>query len=313
MLANRVSMDRSLPAPLFRWVPYVDALMFPLSNEEARTARPDLTISYESLDRLLQTHLKDLGLTRLPPTLPGFLSQVVTPTLNRLKQGGAVAFKFQTAYVRTLDISNPSADQAGQVYARFFQKGKSTSSEYKTLQDYLFRYISREAGRLDVVVHIHTGFGIGQYFDIEHSNPLLLESVFNDPMLRRTRFVLLHGGWPFTRQTAALLLKPNVYVDFSAIPFIFYPRETSGVIRNLLEISPDKVLFGTDGFEIDPNMSFLNWEELAYIGTSSARLALAQALTEMIQDHEITKEEALAFAKKVLRENAINLYKLGTP
>ncbi len=45
MLANRVVMDRSLLVPRFRWVPYVDALMFPLSNDEARKARLDLVTS----------------------------------------------------------------------------------------------------------------------------------------------------------------------------------------------------------------------------------------------------------------------------
>jgi predicted TIM-barrel fold metal-dependent hydrolase len=312
MLANRVVMDRSLPTPRFRWVPYVDALMFPLSNEVVRKARPDLVTSYGSLERLLKTHLTDLGLSRLPTSLEGYLKRVVTPTMERQKHGGAVAVKFQTAYVRTLDISNPSVEQAKRVYNRYVKGGKPTAGEYKALQDYLFRYISREAGRLDLVVHIHTGFGIGRYFDVVDSNPLLLEPVFNDPALRKTNFVILHGGWPFAKQSAAMLLKPNVSVDFSAIAFLLYPRETSDVLRSWLEISPDKVLFGTDGFEIDPGMPFFNWEELTCMGTRSARQALAFALTEMMSDSEITYEGALSIARKVLRENAVKLYKLET-
>ncbi len=313
MLANRVVMDRSLPAPRFRWVPYVDALMFPLSNEAVRRARPDLVPSYGSLERLLKTHLADLGLNRLPPSLGGYLTKIVTPTLERQKQGGAVAVKFQTAYVRTLDISNPSAEQAKRAYDRTIEGGTPTDGEYKALQDYLFRYISREAGRLDLPVHVHTGLGIGKFFDVAGSNPLLLEPVFNDPVLRPTKFVMLHGGWPFTEQCAALLLKPNVYVDFSARAFLFYPRELSRAIRSWLEISPDKVLFGTDGFELDPHMPFLNWEEFTWLGTYSARQALAQVLTEMMQDNEMSQEEALAIARKVLRENAVTLYKLESP
>jgi predicted TIM-barrel fold metal-dependent hydrolase len=313
MLANRVVMDRSLPVPRFRWVPYVDALMFPLSNEAVRQARPDLVTSYGSLERLLKTHLTDLGLNRLPPSLEGYLTGVVTPTLERQKQGGAVAFKFLTAYVRKLDISNPSVDQVQRVYARYIEGGKPTAGEYQALQDYLFRFISREAGRLDLPVHIHTGFGIGRYFDVVDSNPLLLEPIFNEPLLRNTKFVMIHGGWPFTEQSAALLLKPNVYVDFSARAFLLYPRELSQALRRWLEISPDKVLFGTDGFELDPDMPFLNWEEFTCLGTRSTRQALALTLTEMMQDNEISYEEALSIARKVLRENAVKLYKLETP
>jgi predicted TIM-barrel fold metal-dependent hydrolase len=230
--------------------------------------------------------------------------------MERQKHGGAVAVKFQTAYVRTLDISNPLVEQAKRVYGRYVKGGKPTAGEYKALQDYLFRYISREAGRLDLAVHIHTGFGIGKYFDVVDSNPLLLEPVFNDPVLRKTNFVILHGGWPFAKQSAAMLLKPNVYADFSAIAFLLYPRETSDVLRSWLEISPDKVMFGTDGFEIDPDMPFLNWEELSWMGTHSARQALALALTDMMRGNEITYEEALGIARKVLRENAVKLYKL---
>jgi predicted TIM-barrel fold metal-dependent hydrolase len=313
MLANRAVMDRSLPAPRFRWVPYADTLMFPLSNSEAKRARPDLAPSYEGLERLLATHLADLGLSRLPSSLKGYLAGVVVPSLERQKQGGAVAVKFLTAYLRTLDVANPAEKKARLVYERHVRGGKQTAGDYKILQDYLFRFIAREAGRLGLAVHIHTGLGIGLYFDVAGSNPLLLEPVFNDPVLRETRFVIIHGGWPFAKQTAAMLLKPNVYADFSSLDFLLYPRELSDILRSWLEVSPDKVLFGTDGFELDPEMAFLNWEEFTCLGTRSARQALALALTEMMRDGEITHDEALDIARKVLRGNAIRLYGLDAP
>jgi hypothetical protein len=43
---------------------------------------------------------------------------------------------------------------------------------------------------------------------------------------------------------------------------------------------------------------------------SGARRALALALTEMVRDSEITHEEALGIARKVLRENAVKVYNL---
>src|SRR5262249_19132978 len=36
MFANRVAMGRGLTPPRFRWVSYVDALIFPLNNEAAK-------------------------------------------------------------------------------------------------------------------------------------------------------------------------------------------------------------------------------------------------------------------------------------
>ena len=91
------------------------------------------------------------------------------------------------------------------------------------LQDYLFRYIAAECGRLGMAVHLHTMAGAGSYFDVSGANPLLLESVLNDPELRKTKFVMVHGGWPFTHEITPLLEKPNAYLDISAQTLLLTP------------------------------------------------------------------------------------------
>ncbi len=79
------------------------------------------------------------------------------------------------------------------------------------------------------------------------SNPALLESVLNDPSLRKTNFVLLHGGaGPFTKYVNYLLMKPNVYADFSEQTWLISTRRLSDSIRDLLEWYPEKAMFGTD-------------------------------------------------------------------
>ena len=309
MLANRRTMGRGLTAPRFQWVSYADMLMFPLDNERAQKENPDHNGYYTSIERVLKQSLKDVHVARLPLTLDKYLTKVVTPVLEKHKCDGAIAVKFLTAYLRPLDFTNPPVEKVRKVYARYVNGGKPPADEYKALQDYLFRYIAREAGRIGLVVHIHTGFGIGRYFNVDGANPLLLEQVFNDPTLRDTTFVIIHGGWPFAKQTAAMLLKPNVYADFSAIAFLIYPRELSEVIRSWLEIQPQKVMFGTDAFEV--GYMLLNWEEFAWLRTDSSRQALALALTGMMNDGEITRQQAVGIARKVLRENAIKLYKLN--
>ena len=308
MLANRVVMGRGLQVPRFRWVSYVDALMLPLNNEEAKRANSDYRDFYSSEERVLQHYLDDLGLGALPPTLDQYLTKVVNPTLERQKLDGAVAVKFEAAYLRALDFSHAPEVQAKHIYAHYVKGSEPPANKYKVLQDYLFRYIAREAGRLGLAVHIHTGLGIGGFFSVDGSHPLLLESLFNDPALRTTNFVLLHGGWPFAKQSAAMLLKPNVYADFSSLGFLIYPRELSEVIRSWLEIAPEKVMFGSDAIEVGSET--VGWEELCWIGTNSARQALALALTGMKNDGQISLDQAVAFARMVLRENAIKLYNL---
>lgn len=309
MLSNRMSMGKGLEVPRFRWVSYVDALLFPLDNAELKKDNPDLQRFYTSLDIVRQRFLAEQKLKALPPTLDGYMSQLVAPLLERQKTEGAVAVKFVAGYVRTLDFADVPEAEARRIYARWVRGGVPPAADYKKLQDFLFRRIARECGRVGLVVHIHTGFGIGSYYNVSGSNPLLLESAFDDPALRKTTFVIIHGGWPFARQTAAMLLKPNVYADFSAIAFLIYPRELSEVIRSWMEIAPQKVMFGTDGFDL--GYKFLSWEEFCWIGADSSRQALALALTGMMNDGEITRAEASHLANMVLRDNAVQLYNLS--
>ena len=108
-----------------------------------------------------------------------------------------------------------------------------------------------------------------------------------------------------------LLYKPNVYADFSAQTFLLSTRELSTVLRSWLEFVPEKVLFGTDAFDITPDVG---WPELAWLSNKSAREALAIALTGMMADGQITRDRALELARMVLRDNARKLYgaKLGS-
>lgn len=308
MFANRVAMGRGLAAPRFRWVSFVDALIFPLSNETAKRSNPDYRGFYPGEERLLKRYLASAGLSALPPSLDAYLAKVVSATLEAQKREGALAVKFEAAYLRKLDFDEAEIGDARRIYARYFRGGEPSAADYKTLQDFLFRYVAREAGRLGLAVHIHAIGGAGAFYRQSGSNPLLLESVFNDPSLRKTNFVIIHGGYPFTKETASLLSKPNVYADFSAQTFLIYPRELSEVLRNWLEAYPDKILFGTDAFSFGPEV---DWPEVAWLSNTTAREALALALTGMTNDHEITRDQAVKLAQMVLRENAIRLYGLS--
>jgi uncharacterized protein len=307
MFANRVAMGRGLASPRFRWVSFVDPLLFPLSNEAAKKSNPDYRGFYPGEERLLKRYLGNVGLKTLPATLEAYLAKVVTATLESEKRDGAIAVKFEAAYLRKLDFDEADLASARRVYARYFRGGEPSAADYKTLQDFLFRYIAHECGRLGLAVHIHAIDGAGAYYKQTGSNPLLLESVFNDESLRKTNFVIIHGGYPFTKETAAMISKPNVYADFSAQTFLIYPRELSEVLRNWLEAYPDKILFGTDAFSFGPEV---DWPEVAWLSNTSARQALALALTGMMNDHEITRAQAVDLARMVLRENAVKLYGL---
>lgn len=307
MFANRVAMGRGLTPPRFRWVPFDDALIFPLNNEAQKRFNQDYKSFYPGEEKLLKRYLGDLTLQTLPATLDAYLKQVVTPTLERQKRNGAVAIKYEAAYLRKLDFDNPDEARARLTYARFVRSGEPPASDYKALQDFLFFYIARQAGRLGLAIHIHCIEGAGGFYRQTGSNPLLLETAFNDLSLRRTNFVVVHGGYPFTKEMGSLLSKPNVYADFSAQTFFTYPRELSEILRNWLEFYPDKVLFGTDAFSFGPEV---DWGEVAWLSNTTARQALALALTGMMSDGEIDRTRATELARMVLHDNAAKLYGL---
>ncbi len=303
MLANRVEMDPhgSMPAARFRWVPYADALIFPLDNSKLGV-NSDRKSFFALEDRLRARYLTEAGLSGIPRTLDEYLTQVVTATLERHRRGGAVAEKFEAAYLRSLAFDKSDKTTAAKVYA---SRGSLDQASYKPLQDYLFHYIAVECGRLGMAVHIHSNAGAGGFFDVGGGNPMNLEPTLNDPELRNTKFVMLHGGWPFTREITALLTKPNAWLDFSAQDLALSAATLAQNIREWLEYVPEKVLFATDAYPYSPEMG---WEESGWIAARTGREALGIALTGMMRDGEISRARASELARMVLRDNARALY-----
>ena len=312
LFANRVAMGRGLPAPRFRWVPFDDALMVPFTPDSLADT-PDKKAFYRQEAGILKIYLSRAGLTELPATLDEYVSKLVVPTLDAQKKADAPAIKFEAAYLRPLNFGpqpGPADEAAARDnYAQYSKGGAIPRPEALRLQNYLFRVIAHEAGRLGMVVHLHTGQGCGNYFDLAGSRPLNLESILDDAGLRKTNFVLLHGGaGPYTQEIGALLAKPNVYADFSEQDALLPPRLESAVIREWLEWYPEKVLYATD---LAPGPPEHDWDVIGYSTNLTARRALALALTGMMNDGEITRERALEIARMVLRENAMKLYGLG--
>jgi hypothetical protein len=148
MLANRVSMGPSIQPPRFRWVPYADALIFPLDNSQIAAENSDRKAFFALEDVLRRKYLDAVGLRTVPPTLAEYLARVVTPTLERQRAGGAIAEKFEAAYLRSLEFDKVDRVTADRIYAQFAAKGSPSGAEYKPLEDFLFRYIAAECGRL---------------------------------------------------------------------------------------------------------------------------------------------------------------------
>src|SRR5438105_9013754 len=125
-------------------------------------------------------------------------------------------------------------------------------------------------------------------------SPLRLEPLFNDPSLRQTKFVMVHGGWPFTKEIGALLTKPNAYLDSSAQTLLLPPETVAASLREWLTLAPEKIMFATDAY---PYSAELGWEESGWLAAHNGREALGRALTGMLRDGAITRDRALELAR----------------
>lgn len=302
--ANRAMMADYLDPKRFAWVFFVDSFMWPFNNQREAGRNPDEEVYIPLQEKMLHRWMQQENVSKLPARFDDYLA-FIDRTLQDNKQKGGIAIKFEVAYFRPTTFSDPRRDQAEDIYDRYVSGGIPTENEYRTFQDYIFRYLILEGGRLHLPVHIHSAACIGDYFNISQSNIMNFENVLRDPRYRGTTFVMLHGGYPLEREAIWLTSMKNVYLDSSLDELVQYPSAFKDTLKMWLETFPDKITFGTDAF---PYNDVLGAEESYWLGAQSARMALAAALAEMISENEITEGRALQLAHAYLHDTAVKLY-----
>jgi hypothetical protein len=304
VLANRVAMPEYLEPTRFRWVFFVDSLLFPFDNTQLEKRDSDEALYLHLQERVLHRYMKQEGVSNLPGDLAGYEALIRNIVADNQKRGG-VAMKFEAAYFRSLYFSDPSRDEVEPIYRKYHAGGIPTNDEYRIFEDYVFRRLLDSALAFHVPVHFHSAVGIGDYYNLRNGNGLQLENVLRDPRYSGVTFVLLHGCYPWERQSIWLAAMKNVYLDSSFMELIMYPAALKDSLRQWLEVFPDKIVFGTDAF---PFNDALGAEVTFWFGVNSARKALAAALAEMVAEGEVTEARALELAHGYLHDNAAKLY-----
>ena len=303
-VANRAMMADYLDPKRFPWVFFVDSFMWPFDNQRERDRNPDQQVYMPLQEKMLHRWMQQENVSKLPADFPGYL-QFITRTLEDNQKKGGIAMKFEVAYFRPLTFSDPTQEQAEAIYRQYAGGGVPVEQEYRTFQDFIFRYLIREGGRLHLPVHIHSAVGIGDYFNLSQSNIMRLENILRDPRYSGTTFVMIHGGYPLEREAIWLAAVKNVYMDSSLMEILMYPAAFKDTLRQWLETFPDKITFGTDSF---PYNETLGAEESYWLGVQSARSALAAALAEMISEGEVSEAQALQMAHAYLHDTGVSLY-----
>jgi predicted TIM-barrel fold metal-dependent hydrolase len=303
-VANRVAMPSYLDPKRFRWVFFVDSFMFPFNNQQQTHRNPDQQVYIPLQEKVLHRYMQQAGLTETPADLAGYL-QFITRVLQQNQEKGGIAMKFEAAYFRPLKFGDPPRQQAETIYRKYRAGGVPSPEDYRTFQDFIFRYLVSEGGRLHLAVHIHTAVGVGDYYNISNGNIMNLENVLRDPRYINVTWVMIHGGYPLEREAIWLAAMKNVYMDSSLMEIDMYPSGFKNSLKEWLELFPDKITFGSDAF---PYNEALGAEESYWMGVQSARMSLAAALAEMVSAGEISNAKAHEMAHAYLHDTAARLY-----
>jgi uncharacterized protein len=304
-LANRAMMPSYLDPKRFHWVFFVDSFLFPFNNQDQIAISPDMGVYVPLQEKMLSRYKKLEGVEGMPADLGGYVAFLQKTMEDNQKQRGGVAIKFEAAYFRSLYFTDPSRETAEAVYNKYRAGGVPTRDEYRVFQDYVFRRILDQAGKLHLPVHFHSAVGIGDYFSLRNGNVLNLENVLRDARYKDVTFVLLHGGWPYEREASLLTAVKNVYLDTSLQSEMLYPSQFKNVLKQMLTLYPDKMMYGSDSF---PFNDALGAEESMWLAARTSRTALAAALAELVDEGAVNEAKALELARGYLHDNAARLY-----
>ncbi|MGB4786621.1 MAG: amidohydrolase family protein [Candidatus Acidiferrum sp.] len=303
-LANRVALAPYLDPKRFHWVFFVDSFLFPFDNHEQAARNGDMGVYIPLQEKVLQRYMKQAAVNGLPADLAGY-EAFVRGTLAENQKKGGVAMKFEAAYFRSLHFADPTREKAEAIYSKFHAAGVPTAEEYRLFQDYIFRVLIDQAGKLKLPVHFHSAVGIGDYFSLRNGNPLNLENVLRDPRYSNVNFVLIHGGYPYTLDMIWLTAAKNVYTDSSLMGYYVYPSELKNILKQWISLYPEKIMFASDAF---PFNDAVGAEETFWLAVRSARTAVAAALAELVAEGAFTEEEGIELARLYLHDNAAKLY-----
>ncbi len=216
--------------------------------------------------------------------------------LAAAKARGAVALKSALAYDRPILYRPVKREEAARAFNRTREEvGPEAATAFG---DYVMDYICGLAAEFDLPFQHHTGLGL-----LAGSNPMGLDYLINKHP--GTRFVLFHGGYPWTGEFAALGHNySNVILDICWLPLI----STSAAIRTVREcleagINGDRIAWGGDCQSSEESVG----------AVLALRHVLGEALSQLVEEGYLGLAAAEKIAVGITHANARAIYGLGRP
>jgi hypothetical protein len=217
--------------------------------------------------------------------------------LRSAKERHVVCLKNSLAYSRSLDFEDVPYETANALFAKPTES--LSRADKKALQDFMFHWIIQRSIDLDLPIQIHTGYLAGNGNLLEKSRPALLNNLFLK--YPKARFVIFHGGYPWTGETAALAkMFPNVALDLVWLPQISREAAVRGLDEMLDTVPYNKFFWGGDCHFIEESAGSLMF----------GKDVVAQVLAMRVERGLMTEDLAREIARRIFRDNALEYFKI---
>ncbi|MEX2560418.1 MAG: amidohydrolase family protein, partial [Pirellulales bacterium] len=222
-------------------------------------------------------------------TLDDYLA-VIEAIFAKAVAADAACLKSTLAYERTLRFENVPREAAASLFGR--PRGELSPQEQRAFEDFMFWHVTGLSAKYELPFQIHTGQA-----RVQGSNPMLLVDLIEAN--HRTRFVLFHGGFPWTGETGVIAMRhKNVWIDSVWMPMLSYTMAKRAYQEWLEMVPSNRIMWGADTVDA----------EGIYAATEFTRQCLAEALAEKVERGELREEHAVRIGRQVLRDNALALF-----
>jgi hypothetical protein len=221
-----------------------------------------------------------------------------------MKDAGAIGFKDQSAYSRTIKYENTPRYEAEKLFNFMMEDPRRSLGwpEARPLDDFLFHSFMGMAEELELPVQIHTGHMAGIRNDIVKTNAANFTSVLE--LHRNVKFDLFHGNWPYLGELLYLGKNfPNVALDCCWVNIID-PLYTEQLMYNSLVTVPHSKIhgFGADYGDVP---------EYAAGHLKVARDVISGALARAVKRGWLDRGEVESVAADWLFNNPNQFFGLG--
>lgn len=215
---------------------------------------------------------------------------------QEFEAAGAAAVKNTLAYSRSLRFEDVTRERAKELFA----KDQLNAAEVRELEDYLVHWVIRRSIAAGLPMQIHTGYLASNSSRLDQTDPILLNNLFIQ--YPEARFVLFHGGYPWTSEVAALAkMFPNVSLDLVWLPQISRVKAIAALDEILDGVPYNKLFWGGDCHFIEEAAGSL----------AVGREVVVRVLARRIASGEMSEGQAHAIGAAIFRENGLRFFRLG--